>query len=67
MIDAARYDHYDYPTADPEAGEGYYGHLTPEQQKKVDDLRSELAGEGYSHDRLDTLTLVRLPSPKRGG
>lgn len=63
MTDATQYDHYDYPTTDPEGGEGHNGHLTPAQQAILDDVRSELAAEGYAHDRLDTLTLVRSSAP----
>lgn len=51
------YNDYDYPSVDPEGGEGYHGHLTSEQEAKLQDLRSALVKEGYT-DRLDNLTLV---------
>lgn len=56
----SQYDHYDYPTADPEACEGHIGHLTSAQQAKLQDLRSALVQEGHT-SRLDTLTLVGCP------
>ncbi|KAL2854346.1 CRAL-TRIO domain-containing protein [Aspergillus pseudoustus] len=56
---ASKYDDYDYPTTAPEAQPGHPGHTTPEQDAKVDQLRSELEQEGYV-ERLDTLTLLRF-------
>jgi hypothetical protein len=56
---ASKYDDYDYPTTAPEAQPGHPGHTSPEQDAKVDQLRSELEQEGYV-ERLDTLTLLRF-------
>ncbi|KAL4810390.1 putative phosphatidylinositol transporter [Aspergillus unguis] len=56
---ASKYDDYDFPTTAPEAREGHPGHTTPEQDAKVEQLRSELEKEGYEK-RLDTLTLLRF-------
>lgn len=52
-----KYDDYDYPTTAPVAQEGHPGHLTPQQQAQVSQLRLMLESEGYTK-RLDTLTLV---------
>lgn len=52
-----KYDDYDYPTTAPDAQEGHPGHLTPQQQAQVTQLRLMLESEGYTK-RLDTLTLV---------
>jgi hypothetical protein len=52
-----KYDHYDFPIEAPEPLEGHAGHLTPEQQAKVHQLRMLLEAEGLT-ERLDTLTLV---------
>lgn len=54
-----KYDDYDYPVVAPVKQDGHPGHLTPEQQEKVKQLRTSLEGKGHT-DRLDTLTLVRL-------
>lgn len=51
------YDHYDYPTVDPDESEGHIGHLTSAQQVKLQELRSALVQEGFT-SRLDTLTMV---------
>ncbi|KAL4991265.1 CRAL-TRIO domain-containing protein [Aspergillus falconensis] len=56
---ASKYDDYDFPTTAPEAQPGHPGHTTPEQDAKVEQLRSELEQEGYT-ERLDTLTLLRF-------
>ncbi|KAL2826983.1 CRAL-TRIO domain-containing protein [Aspergillus cavernicola] len=56
---ASKYDDYDFPTTAPEAKAGHPGHTTPEQDAKVEQLRSELEQEGYTQ-RLDTLTLLRF-------
>ncbi|KAI9373711.1 CRAL-TRIO domain-containing protein [Aspergillus egyptiacus] len=56
---ASKYDDYDFPTTAPEARPGHPGHTTPEQDAKVEQLRSELEQEGYTL-RLDTLTLLRF-------
>ncbi|KAL2868350.1 SEC14 family lipid-binding protein [Aspergillus lucknowensis] len=56
---ASKYDDYDFPTTAPEAQAGHPGHTSPEQDAKVEQLRSELEQEGYV-DRLDTLTLLRF-------
>ncbi|PYI07469.1 hypothetical protein BO78DRAFT_396335 [Aspergillus sclerotiicarbonarius CBS 121057] len=55
----SKYDDYDFPTAAPEAQPGHPGHTTPEQDAKVEQLRSELEQLGYT-ERLDTLTLLRF-------
>jgi hypothetical protein len=55
----SKYDDYDFPTTAPEAQPGHPGHTTPEQDAKVEQLRSELEQEGYT-ERLDTLTLLRF-------
>ncbi|KAL4969683.1 SEC14 family lipid-binding protein [Aspergillus stella-maris] len=56
---ASKYDDYDFPTTAPEGKPGHPGHTTPEQDAKVEQLRSELEAEGYK-ERLDTLTLLRF-------
>ena len=56
---ASKYDDYDFPTTAPESRPGHPGHTTPEQDAKVEQLRSELEAEGYK-ERLDTLTLLRF-------
>ncbi|KAL4906143.1 hypothetical protein BDW74DRAFT_139089 [Aspergillus multicolor] len=58
-VAASKYDDYDFPTTAPEAQPGHPGHTTPEQDAKVEELRSELEKEGYT-ERLDTLTLLRF-------
>ncbi|PWY87881.1 hypothetical protein BO94DRAFT_57391 [Aspergillus sclerotioniger CBS 115572] len=55
----SKYDDYDFPTTAPEAQPGHPGHTTPEQDEKVQQLRSELEQLGYT-ERLDTLTLLRF-------
>ncbi|EAL92590.1 cytosolic factor, phosphatidylinositol/phosphatidylcholine transfer protein [Aspergillus fumigatus] len=55
----SKYDDYDFPTTAPEPQPGHPGHTTPEQDAKVDQLRSELEQLGYT-DRLDTLTMLRF-------
>ena len=52
-----KYDHYDYPTTAPMKQSGHPGHLTPEQEAQVYQLRMMLEQRGYT-ERLDTLTLV---------
>ncbi|PYH80025.1 putative phosphatidylinositol transporter [Aspergillus uvarum CBS 121591] len=59
MAAPSKYDNYDFPTTAPEAQSGHPGHTTPEQDAKVEQLRSELEQLGYS-ERLDTLTLLRF-------
>ncbi|KAK1783311.1 CRAL-TRIO domain-containing protein [Copromyces sp. CBS 386.78] len=54
-----KYDDYDFPTTAPVAQEGHPGHLTPQQQAQVSQLRLMLESEGYTK-RLDTLTLLRF-------
>ncbi|KAL4884665.1 CRAL-TRIO domain-containing protein [Aspergillus karnatakaensis] len=56
---SSKYDDYDFPTTAPEPQPGHSGHTTPEQDAKVEQLRSELEQEGYT-ERLDTLTLLRF-------
>ncbi|RHZ67557.1 SEC14 family lipid-binding protein [Aspergillus thermomutatus] len=58
-VTASKYDDYDFPTTAPEAQPGHPGHTTPEQDAKVEQLRSELEQEGYT-ERLDTLTMLRF-------
>jgi hypothetical protein len=53
-----KYDHYDYPTTAPTKQTGHPGHLTPEQEAQVFQLRMMLEQKGYK-ERLDTLTMVR--------
>ncbi|EAW09564.1 SEC14 family lipid-binding protein [Aspergillus clavatus NRRL 1] len=55
----SKYDDYDFPTTAPESQSGHPGHTTPEQDEKVQQLRSELEQLGYT-DRLDTLTMLRF-------
>lgn len=55
----SKYDDYDFPTTAPEPQPGHPGHTTPEQDAKVEQLRSELEKMGYT-DRLDTLTMLRF-------
>jgi hypothetical protein len=52
-----KYDHYDYPTTAPTKQSGHPGHLTPEQEAQIYQLRMMLEQRGYT-ERLDTLTLV---------
>lgn len=52
-----KYDDYDYPTTAPTKQSGHPGHLTPEQEAQVYQLRMKLEQQGYK-ERLDTLTLV---------
>lgn len=47
-----------------EAQSGHLGHLTEDQKAQVFQLRSMLESEGYT-ERLDTLTLVSVPSTAR--
>lgn len=61
-----KYDDYDFPTTAPVAQEGHPGHLTPQQQAQVSQLRLMLESEGYTK-RLDTLTLVRIWPLDSGG
>lgn len=57
-----KYDHYTYPITNPMTASGHSGHVDAEQDAKLDQLRTELEGAGYS-DRLDTLTLVGYVLP----
>ncbi|WYZ34114.1 hypothetical protein EsH8_I_000390 [Colletotrichum jinshuiense] len=54
-----KYDQYDHPTVAAAAQSGHPGHLTPEQQAQVAQLRLMLEAEGFTK-RLDTLTLLRF-------
>jgi len=54
---ASKYDTYDFPTQVDTTKTGYPGHLTPEQEAQVVQLRTALEQAGYT-ERLDTLTLV---------
>jgi hypothetical protein len=56
-----KYDRYNFPTTSINTASGHPGNTTPEQDAMVFALRSQLESEGYT-DRLDTITLVRLPS-----
>lgn len=52
-----KYDDYDFPTISATNQSGHAGHLTPEQEAQVYQLRMSLEQKGFT-DRLDTLTLV---------
>lgn len=52
-----KYDDYDFPTKAPVEAPGHPGHLKPEEQAQVHQLRLLLEAEGFTK-RLDTLTLV---------
>jgi hypothetical protein len=52
-----KYDDYDFPIVSPVKINGHPGHLTPEQNAAVKQLRESLEKQGYT-DRLDSLTLV---------
>lgn len=54
-----KYDDYDFPIVAPVKINGHPGHLTPEQNAAVKQLRESLEKQGYT-DRLDSLTLVCL-------
>ncbi|CAI4220029.1 unnamed protein product [Parascedosporium putredinis] len=54
-----KYDDYDFPTVAPVAAPGHPGHLKPEEQAQVHQLRMLLEAAGYTK-RLDTLTLLRF-------
>ena len=60
-----KYDDYDFPTTAPVAAPGHPGHLKPEEQAQVHQLRMLLEAEGYTK-RLDTLTLVSTNRPLMG-
>jgi len=57
-----KFDAYDYPIIAPVAANGHSGHLKPEQQAQVFQLRMMLESKGYTK-RLDTLTLVGWARP----
>lgn len=52
-----KYDDYDFPTVSATNQSGHAGHLTPEQEAQVHQLRMSLEQKGFT-ERLDTLTLV---------
>lgn len=54
-----KYDDFDFPIVAPVKVNGHPGHLTPEQNAAVKQLRESLEKQGYT-DRLDSLTLVCL-------
>lgn len=60
---AAATPEYHYPTVavvdDADKDKGYPGHVTPEQEAQLFQLRSMLEAEGYTK-RLDTLTMLRF-------
>lgn len=58
-----KYDDFDFPLVAPVKADGHPGHLTPEQNEKVKQLRASLEAKGYT-ERLDTLTLVCSPPPQ---
>ncbi len=58
-----KYDNYDYPIIAPVVQSGHPGHLTPQQQAQVHQLRMMLEAQGYTK-RLDSLTLVRYNMPQ---
>ncbi|OLL22335.1 Sec14 cytosolic factor [Neolecta irregularis DAH-3] len=53
------YDISTYPQTNPEAAPGHPGNTTPEQEDKVEQLRSELIEAGYT-ERLDHACLLRF-------
>ena len=55
-----KYDDYDFPTISPTTQSGHPGHLTPQQEAQVYQLRMMLEGKGLT-ERLDTLTLACTP------
>lgn len=55
-----KYDDFDFPIVAPVKANGHPGHLTPEQNAAVKQLRESLEKQGYT-DRLDSLTLVCVP------
>jgi hypothetical protein len=54
-----KYDNYDFPYEAKVPANGHLGHLKPDQQAMVFQLRMLLEAEGYTK-RLDTLTLLRF-------
>lgn len=60
-----KYDDYDFPTTSLIDEPGHPGHLKPEEQAQVHQLRMLLEAEGYTK-RLDTLTLVGAGTTWRG-
>ncbi|KAL5353996.1 cytosolic factor, phosphatidylinositol/phosphatidylcholine transfer protein [Pseudogymnoascus australis] len=54
-----KYDDYDFPTVSATNQSGHAGHLTPEQEAQVHQLRMSLEQKGFT-ERLDTLTLLRF-------
>ncbi|KFZ16625.1 hypothetical protein V501_02128 [Pseudogymnoascus sp. VKM F-4519 (FW-2642)] len=54
-----KYDDYDFPTVSATNQPGHAGHLTPEQEAQVHQLRMSLEQKGFT-ERLDTLTLLRF-------
>ena len=56
-----KYDDFDFPIVAPVKVNGHPGHLTPEQNAAVKQLRESLEKQGYT-DRLDSLTLVCVSS-----
>lgn len=54
-----KYDDYDYPTISINTQSGHPGHVTPEQDAQVHQLRMRLEQQGFT-ERLDTLTLLRF-------
>lgn len=58
-----KYDDFDFPLVAPVKADGHPGHLTPEQNEKVKQLRASLEAKGYT-ERLDTLTLVCSSPPR---
>ena len=55
-----KYDDFDFPIVASVKVNGHPGHLTPEQNAAVKQLRESLEKQGYT-DRLDSLTLVCVP------
>ncbi|ELR03805.1 hypothetical protein GMDG_01334 [Pseudogymnoascus destructans 20631-21] len=54
-----KYDDYDFPTVSATNQPGHAGHLTPQQEAQVYQLRMSLEQKGFT-ERLDTLTLLRF-------
>lgn len=59
-----KYDDYDYPTISPTKQPGHPGHVSPQQEAQVHQLRMKLEQDGYT-ERLDTITLVCMPNLQR--
>lgn len=54
-----KYDDYDYPTISQSKLPGHPGHVSPQQEAQIHQLRMKLEQHGCT-ERLDTITLVRM-------